>query len=97
VGVQVGADQRLLNLIPLLIKPSRLGILGFITPSVKPGVASRPRSSAIMNRILGRLGRTGVGTSSDTLQDSKFRIAKRRINDLFMDIGQRKVSDFSNS
>ena len=53
VGVHVGFVQKLLKEIPLFLMASMLGVFGFILPSVKPFMASLPKSSAIIKRILG--------------------------------------------
>lgn len=65
VGEQTGYAQTLSNVIPSTAKRSRLGMLGFIAPIGYPGVASMPRSSAMMNKIFGGL-EVGVVTGSTT-------------------------------
>ena len=53
VGVHVGFDHKFVNRTPEFIIFSKLGMLGFIVPKSKPGVASKPISSAIINKIFG--------------------------------------------
>jgi hypothetical protein len=51
--VQSGDAQKLVKVSPLVLIASKLGVFGLILPSVYPLMASLPKSSAIINKILG--------------------------------------------